>query len=99
MLRLSCLFYRKSKPSLPKRQCLSSQSSLDVYKEELDDSDCDITDNGYDVDDTVPCIPKDPYEFTEFDETAPSERGFRQKEFQMKVRFKVWFLVFCLLST
>lgn len=58
-----------------------------MYKEELNDSDCDITDNGYDLDDTVPCIPKDPYEFTEFDETAPSERGFRQKEFQMKVSY------------
>lgn len=25
----------------------------------------------------VPSVPKDPYEFTDVDETAPSEKGFR----------------------
>ncbi|CAL1281519.1 unnamed protein product [Larinioides sclopetarius] len=66
-------------PSPVKKHCLSPPNSLGVHKNDLNDSNCDIIENAYEMDEVVPCAPKDPYEFTEFDETAPSERGFRQK--------------------
>ncbi|GBL82997.1 hypothetical protein AVEN_130574-1, partial [Araneus ventricosus] len=66
-------------PSPAKKHCLPPPNSLGVHKNDLNDSNCDIIENAYELDESVPCAPKDPYEFTEFDETTPSERGFRQK--------------------
>ncbi|XP_015914163.1 mediator of RNA polymerase II transcription subunit 13 isoform X2 [Parasteatoda tepidariorum] len=64
-----------------KRKCLSSLPNLpDFIKVEPDETFCDIERNNvYEFDENVPCTPRDPYEFTEFDETAPSGKGFRHK--------------------
>ncbi|GIX80783.1 mediator of RNA polymerase II transcription subunit 13 [Caerostris darwini] len=66
-------------PPAAKARCLPPTNSFGIHKNELNDSNCDIIESAYELDEAVPCTPKDPYEFTEFDETTPSERGFRQK--------------------
>ncbi|GFR23142.1 mediator of RNA polymerase II transcription subunit 13 [Trichonephila clavata] len=66
-------------PLPAKSRCLPSSNSIAVNKNDLNDSNCDTIENTYEMDDVVPCVPKDPYEFTEFEESTPSERGFRPK--------------------
>lgn len=45
------------------------------YHEETEHNN--VVENCYEAKIPVPSVPKDPYEFTDNDETAPSEKGFR----------------------
>lgn len=62
------------------RTSSAKKNASQKYLEKDDDnSDCEESSvtNSHDVKKPVPSAPKDPYEFTDIDETAPSEKGFR----------------------
>ncbi|KFM61516.1 hypothetical protein X975_13244, partial [Stegodyphus mimosarum] len=67
-------------PPPSKKYCSPASFTADVYDEGSDDSGSEFARNTYELSHKVPSVPKDPYEFTEFDEAVPSERAFRQKE-------------------